>query len=592
MEKAALQAACGDGVSSVATAQQALGLVSEGKYPVHTVYVRLRLADLILPDVDVAEIHLQAAQRLVSSLELPQLRHRLNERLGRLRRWQGRQEEALEFLEEAIEDIERLRGTVSQETMRASFLRDKTVAYEETLRIHLDHKEEESLWRAFAVAERAKSRALIDLLTGLVEAGASFGDPDLEARAGELQADLNATYSQILNGYTSGESDALLSDLQTQATELEGEINRLKLQAAAGNTANLFERTVSPEDMQRRLLNDVALLAYHVIGDEVVAFINEDGNLRVCRNVGSVVKIQNLLRKLTVQWNRLGTNSDFADKHAALLEKSARQVLGALYEELVAPLEPFLNEAIRDSGGEASVPKLAIVPHGLLHQVPFHALFDGECYLIERFEISYAPSATIFALCQEREPRGSGKSLVLGVEDPSIPATISEAYAVAQNLLDAEVRVGEEATVAALRENAPGRDVLHLATHGLFRSDNPMFSSLKLQDGWLMAHDVMELDLDGALVALSACESGRNEVIGGDETLGLTRAFLGAGAATLVVGLWIVQDETTAVLMERWYARMNGGINRTAALRAAQLEVKEKHRHPFYWAPFVLIGRR
>ena len=171
-------------------------------------------------------------------------------------------------------------------------------------------------------------------------------------------------------------------------------------------------------------------------------------------------------------------------------------------------------------------------------------------------------------------------------------AAAAEARAVSERNIGGEARLGREATVATLQEEVPRCDVLHLACHGLFRADNPMFSSLKLGDGWLTAADALSLDLPGILVTLSACESGRSEVIGGDEVIGLTRAFLGAGAATLVVSLWLVQDETTAALMEDWYGRMGDGIGRAAALRAAQLAVKEQHPHPYYWAPFVLIGKR
>jgi CHAT domain-containing protein len=146
--------------------------------------------------------------------------------------------------------------------------------------------------------------------------------------------------------------------------------------------------------------------------------------------------------------------------------------------------------------------------------------------------------------------------------------------------------------VEALRSKVPGCGVLHLACHGMFRVDNPMFSSLKVGDGWLAASDVMRLDLAGALVTLSACESGRNEVFAGDELMGLTRAFLGAGATTLVASLWLVQDETTAELMENWYEHLSEGSGRATALRNAQLMLKDKYPHPYYWAPFVLIGQR
>jgi len=184
------------------------------------------------------------------------------------------------------------------------------------------------------------------------------------------------------------------------------------------------------------------------------------------------------------------------------------------------------------------------------------------------------------------------KALALSVADPSIPAVTEEARAVARHLPYAEVLSDERATLEVLRAKAPGCGVLHLACHGMFRSDNPMFSSLKLHDGWLTAADVLRLDLEGALVTLSACESGRNEVFAGDELIGLTRAFLGAGAATLVASLWLVQDQTTARLMEEWYEHLRKGVGRAAALRNAQLALKERYPHPYYWGPFVLIGQR
>ena len=118
----------------------------------------------------------------------------------------------------------------------------------------------------------------------------------------------------------------------------------------------------------------------------------------------------------------------------------------------------------------------------------------------------------------------------------------------------------------------------------MFRADNPMFSALKLHDGWLAAADI-ELDLGGALVTLSACESGRHEVFAGDELMGLTRAFLGAGATTLVASLWLVQDETTAELMEMWYEHLRKGEGRAAALRTAQLALKERWSHPIIGRP-------
>jgi CHAT domain-containing protein len=277
----------------------------------------------------------------------------------------------------------------------------------------------------------------------------------------------------------------------------------------------------------------------------------------------------------------------------ALLEQSTREVLSSLHTSLVTPVEVLLEEmGIRTFDGVGAPGKLVIVPHGLLHQIPFHALFDGKRYLLERFEISYAPSARVYSLCQEKAPQRSGHALVMSVADRLIPAVEKEARAVAKHLPGVEVLSDEQATSDALRSASSGSSILHLACHGLFRADNPMFSSLKLHDGWLTAADVMRLDLTGALVTLSACESGRNEVFAGDEPIGLTRAFLGVGASTVVVSLWLVQDEATAFLMDKYYERLCSNVRPAEALRGAQLALKDEYSHPYYWAPFILVGQR
>jgi tetratricopeptide (TPR) repeat protein len=591
LEQAAVQEARGDHGAAVTTARRALDLVSEERWSVQRVYAHLRLADLLLPDVTEAEPHLLEARQLVAPMALPHLRYRLNERLGRLRRLQGRDEGARVLLETAVDEIEQLRGTVTHETMRASFMQDKTTAYEELLELHLQRGTEVDARHAFAVAERAKSRSLVDLLTGVVKEPGPIADDATERRIRDLQSDLNATYTQILLGTEEGESEFPVPDLRRRATDLEGEISQLRLHAAAV-MSDLFAPPASADPLEY-LSSDVMLLAYHVVGDEIVVFVGGRDGIRAVRKLGSAASVVRLLQQLDVQWDRLGASREFVEQHSALLEQLTQQVLASLYGELVGPLEQYLSEASSPASEEpGAARKLAIVPHGPLHRVPFHALFDGELYLLERFEISYAPSTRVYSLCQGRVSRGMDSALALSVADPLIPAVTQEAQSVARHFPTAEVLSGRRATVAALHAKASGCGVLHLACHGLFRPENPMFSSLKLHDGWLTAADVLRLDLEGALVTLSTCESGRSEVIGGDEILGLTRAFLGAGAATLVASLWLVQDDTTARLMGSWYEHLHEGVGRAAALRAAQLELREKYPHPYYWAPFVLIGQR
>jgi tetratricopeptide (TPR) repeat protein len=589
LERAALLAARGEREAALDAARRALSLVSGGKWPVQHFYAHLRLADLLLPDTTEAEPHLLAAGHLAKRLALPHLRYRLNERLGRLRRLQGREEEARTLLEAAVEEIERLRGGVAHEAVRASFLRDKTAAYEDLLQLYLARDDKEGPRLAFDVAERAKSRALVDVLTGVTErVPAASMDPQLEERILDLQADLNATYNRLLS-FTDEEVEhgTPVPNLQGRAVELEREISRLRLHAPSSDP---FAEPISLADVQEQLPSDVVLLAYHAVGDEIMAFVSVGDGFRVVRDLGSVAAVAQFLQRLNRERGYLRLGPEFARRHARLLERSAQQVLTELYTVLVAPVEALLEEMMPE--GVDAPWKLVIVPHGLLHQVPFHALFDGERYLLERFEISYAPSARVYALCHQQTPQMSGKAVVMSVSDPLIPAVTQEARAVARHLPGAHVLSDREATTEALRSASSDCYALHLACHGLFRSDNPMFSSLKLHDGWLTAADVMQLDLAGALVTLSACESGRNEVYAGDELMGLMRAFLGVGASTLVVSQWLVQDEAAASLMEKYYERLGEGLEPAQALRAAQLAIKEEYPHPYYWAPFVLVGKR
>lgn len=130
-----------------------------------------------------------------------------------------------------------------------------------------------------------------------------------------------------------------------------------------------------------------------------------------------------------------------------------------------------------------------------------------------------------------------------------------------------------------------------LACHGQFRPDNPLFSALRLGDSWFTVRDAYALDLRCDLVTLSACETGISAVAPGDELIGLARGFFGAGAPSLLVSLWTVDDESTALLMAHFYARLRAGERPAAALRAAQHYLMQEYPHPYFWAPFMVLGR-
>ncbi len=193
--------------------------------------------------------------------------------------------------------------------------------------------------------------------------------------------------------------------------------------------------------------------------------------------------------------------------------------------------------------------------------------------------------------CLARPPSSFDHALLVGVADDETPHVREEVAALAPLFTAATVLLDEEATLSSLHALAPAADVLHLACHGEFRPDNPLFSSLRLGDGWLTVRDAYALDFGGGLVTLSACETGVSAIAPGDELIGLVRGFLSTGAPTLLLSLWTVDDEATAELMHDFYAHLHAGQRPAAALRAAQLRQLEKQPHPFFWSPFVLVGR-
>src|SRR5262245_13423887 len=223
---------------------------------------------------------------------------------------------------------------------------------------------------------------------------------------------------------------------------------------------------------------------------------------------------------------------------------STKRRLHDLYNNLI---EPLIND-IRS-------PQLLIVPHGSLHFIPFHAFHDGDQYLIDKFEITYAPSASVLKYCLEKPSVPNSSPLLVGVVDEKAPMVSEEVATLAKMFPNARVLRDDAATRAEFMERSKISSFLHIATHAVFRQDNPMFSSFKLADGWVTAFDLFSMACQTNLVTLSGCQSGMSEVSGADDLLGLMRGFFYAGARSLLVSLWNVNDQSTTALMSHFYRK-------------------------------------
>ncbi len=166
-----------------------------------------------------------------------------------------------------------------------------------------------------------------------------------------------------------------------------------------------------------------------------------------------------------------------------------------------------------------------------------------------------------------------------------------EVEAVSRSVPDPMVFVGSDATTDVLRQKGLASRFIHIATHGSFRRDNPMFSAIRLGDSFLTLLDLYQLKLSAELVTLSGCSTALNVVAAGDELLGLARGLIHAGAESSLLTLWDVQDRSTAGFMAHFYHNIAIGLDKPQALRRAMQELRLEYPHPYYWAPFVLVGK-
>ena len=548
-------------------------------------------AQLLLDEGARAKESLQEAEALAHELGVPDLIIRAKRLLGKSTSQLSEMGEAERYFDGAIEALEGVRASLQIDEFKAAYVGDKLSVYGDMVSLLL---QQERTREAFSYAERAKSRALLDLLSKGVESRAPTRDPVLERlreRLKEVRSELNWHYLAAEDEGMNGPHWHKVTEGEREVTQLIRELERLKPEVAA------LERVAKPDldKVFESLGEDTVLLEYFGTQESLSAFVLEKGEVRSVTDIATPDAVRHHLERLGFFFKRvaqshtgqnranLPTNlppNVYANLYGPeMLAQNVKTHLRALYDLLIAPL-----------GLELSGQALVIVPHGPVHAVPFAALFDGERYLLERSTLATAPSASVYALCKGQPQRPAGQMMAFGVPAEDIPAVEQEVEDVTKLFEAARAYIGAEASLDTFYEHAPQADVLHIATHGVHRPDNPMFSGLRLSDGWLAARDLYSVQLSASLVVLPACESVLASNTEGDELFGIARGFLYAGAPSLVGSLWPVQDEQTAQLMVAFYSALRRGLGAAAALREAQLAVCAEHPNPYHWAAFMVIG--
>jgi CHAT domain-containing protein len=525
------------------------------------------------------------ALRQLKKAESPALSCQIFTLMGEIEERCGRPQPAYAAYLRAKKLLEQLRSGIRGEELKISFMRDRSEVYEGLVSLCFSGGKEQAR-EALGYIEQAKSRSLLDLL--MCDAGPALTAPEgkgkVARRIRELREELNWYHhkAELEQFHSDQNSTAKLQRLRDEASGRERELLRLLREhpTEIGEREVLRAGASLPiEQIQSELHPSATILEYFQVRDRCVAVLMSRDHLELVP-LGNVERIANLIRQLRFQMAKLRLGPEYVRTFEHVLLEATENHLWELHQELIAPLRSQLRTS-----------HLIVVPHGCLHSLPFHSLFDGQDYLVDNFTVSYSPSASIYFLCNKRSEVLQESNVVMGVPDPSIPVVEEEVASVAKILSRAELAVGPGATTEFLRKHAPQCGVVHIATHGSFREDQPMFSGIRLADGYLSLYDMYQLKLSANLVTLSGCSTGLNLVSAGDEVLGLMRGLIYAGARSCLLTLWDVQDSSTAEFMRFFYESFTAGSNKAKAVRDASLKLRRSYRHPYYWAPFVLVGK-
>jgi CHAT domain-containing protein len=550
----------------------------------HLLLARIALQVGELP---AAQSETHAAIAKISGLQAPVLAYQTHFLRGQLAQTRGDRPAAFTAYQEARKSLEALRSRLHAEELKISFVKNRLQVYEALVDLHLSGDGgDSSAAEAFSCIEAAKSRSMTEMIfqSGQTLPLGDTGQSELVRRIRDLREELNWYYHRIeLEQLRPEDTSAKrLQQLQEKALSHENEFLRTlrELPAHERENATLESPTdFSLKKLQATIPVGAALIEYYSTGDRLVAAVVTRNSIEITP-ITVFSRVLHFLHLLRFQLSKFRMGATYTQRFEQPLLQATQSHLESLYAELIAPLRQHLQAK-----------HLIFVPHGPLHFLPFHALKDGDAYLCDTHTVSYAPSATVFALCQEKPPSDMSASLVMGIPDERAPQILDEVQSVASILPRADLFLGAQATTEVLKTKGGQSALLHIATHGTYRQDNPMFSGIRLGDGYLNLYDLYQMRLSTRHVTLSGCATGMNFVAAGDELLGLQRGLFCAGASSLLLSLWDVHDQSTAQLMQSFYKGFMETGNMAAALQEAMKQLRQQNPHPYFWAPFVLVGQ-
>ena len=562
---------------------------------------------------------------------IPGILWQANAGIARALQAQGQVSEAIDHYKRAIETIEEIRGRIEVADEKSGFLEDKVEVFrgliallgEEALR----QSNAANTAATFHYIERARARAFLDLLAESRVRAEGTLPVELLRRQQDLQSRISRIQSELMRKLAAKVPRAEIVVLEQELERIDAAHRDLKRDVRRNNSAYAelrYPEPISLEQLQSSLGEQEVLLQYSVAisGSFLIAVTRESTSvtrLPAADQIGIRVK---RLREALIRPDRRAISTYISN---------ARW----LYDELIRPVERLVS-------GKRN---LIIAADGPLHYLPFEVLLRPEKnesqadmsrlpYLVRDHAFSYVASASVLlGLSKRSNAKPKPRRKFIAFADPSYPGNEAssednseppyrrglfeddglltlkplkqsrdevEAIARLYPETSVELFLGNDANEENVKStNLSDYRVIHFAVHGLLNEEKPQFSGLVLtlprttasEDGLLQVYEIFNLSLNADLVVLSACETGLGKQDRGEGLIGLTRAFLYAGTPSVVVSLWKVQDNSTAELMIRFYKHLDKS-DKAEALRQSQLELigGSKFSHPYYWAPFILVG--
>ena len=499
---------------------------------------------------------------------------------------EGRKQAAVDALMRAVGHIESVRNRLREKRFRAGYLQDKHQVYIELVRLQLELGKDSD---AFSTAERLRAWSFNEHSGEVNTSAWSIEQRQAETEMRERIRQLQSVLEEESTRTVPNQRQMAINTFSRELLLVEAQYQAfLDDKAGQGVFGPLPGVRVEESETRHQLKPGEALIEYVVGKAVVMIFVLTSERLYTATVVVDQISLRSkleLLRDLLQQQQN--------DRWTGPAKSLARSLL-----------EPVIKAGWLDGAKH-----LYLVPHDMLNYLPFAVLPvtsepDADP-VINHYTLAYLPTAQ--SLMNGRHETDKVQSvLAVAPARSKLQHAIEEAASIVKLFQpNSKMLTGDAATESAFRQIAGEYRILHLVTHSYFNKHNPMLSGLELEsdeanDGLLEVHEILELKLNSDLVTLSACDTGLGssffaEIPAGDDFVGMTRAFLQAGSASVLATLWEVDDRSTVDLMKSFYTHLEeAGANddKAVALADAQrtLRSSEKYQHPYYWAPFVLVG--